>query len=236
MKNKSKAKEFFEGLGMTLSIIWMSPILICEEIKEHCEKKKKAKESKPEPLQFVCSECGENFETEAVEKGMRTAKSAIEEFTFAKPQQCPKCKSWRTLPKNADMKLYQGLWEMEEARNVVRKLDFNWTLFESPIDMGETKFKCTQCDTIFAAKGIKPHPNSPLFPARCPNCNSMRTLPASEELRNRGFNLIYPNPSQTPLNTSLMSEEQFRSLYEHIWLIMELAEKDRQHGICQERS
>lgn len=33
MKDKSKAKEFFEGLGMTLSVIWMSLILICEEIK-----------------------------------------------------------------------------------------------------------------------------------------------------------------------------------------------------------
>ena len=53
MKNKSKAKEFFEGLGMTLSIIWMSPILICEEIREHCEKKKKAKKSRPKPVKFV---------------------------------------------------------------------------------------------------------------------------------------------------------------------------------------
>ena len=40
------------------------PILICEEIKGLCEKKKKAKESKPEPVKFVCSECGEIFTSE----------------------------------------------------------------------------------------------------------------------------------------------------------------------------
>lgn len=227
MKKKTKAAEIWDGLGLALGVIYFMPAMLWESVSDCLNRKNKAKEPKPEHLQFVCSKCGETFDTEAVEQGMRTAKSAVEEYTFAKPQQCPKCKSWRTLPKNADMKLYQGLWEMEEARNVVRKIDFNWTLFGSPIDMGETKFKCTQCDTTFAAKGIKPHPNSPLFPARCPNCNSMRTLPASEELRNRGYNLIYPNLSQTPLNSSLMSEEQLRSLYEHIWLIMDLAEKDR---------
>ena len=45
MKNKSKAKVFFEGLGMTLNIIWMSPILIYEEIKEHFKKKREKKET-----------------------------------------------------------------------------------------------------------------------------------------------------------------------------------------------
>ena len=75
MKNKSKAKEFFEGLGMTLGIIWMSPILIYGGIEELCEKRRKAKEPKPDAIKFVCSECGEIFASENKEKAVRSMDS-----------------------------------------------------------------------------------------------------------------------------------------------------------------
>ena len=65
---KSKVAEFFGNVGMALAFIWMLPVFAVKGIQEHFEKKRKAKQPKPEPIKFVCSECGETFEADNVEE------------------------------------------------------------------------------------------------------------------------------------------------------------------------
>ena len=93
---------------------------------------------------------------------------------------------------------------MEETASFISHLWINWGYNDSPVDKGKQEFKCTQCGTTFSAIDIRPHPYSASFPSKCPHCQSIRTLPTSEE------------------------EQAHR--YESIWLVMELAEKEREEG------
>lgn len=201
MNKKSKVAEFFGNVGMTLAFIWMLPVLAVESIKEHFEKKRKAKQPKPEPINFVCSECGETFETDNVEKEMRNLASSNGDYTYSKPQPCPKCGGKRTRPTESDKDFYQRLWDMEETATFISRLSINWGSNDSPVDKGQQEFKCTQCGATFSAIDIRPHPYSASLPSRCAHCQSIRTLPASEEK-------LVPR-------------------YESIWSVMELAEKER---------
>ena len=85
--------------------------------------------------------------------------------------------------------------------NVHLALSINWGANDSPVDKGQQEFKCTQCGATFSAIDMRPHPYSASFPSRCPHCQSIRTLPVSDEKR--------------------------ATRYESIWLLMELAEKER---------
>jgi len=55
-------------------------------------------------ITFKCDECGECFKAPDVEY-MAT--------TFSSPQQCPKCKSYHTMPKGAifGKSVYKMIWE-----------------------------------------------------------------------------------------------------------------------------
>ena len=210
MKNKkSKVAEFFSNVGMGLAFIWMLPVLAVEGIQEHFEKKRKAKQPKPEPIKFVCSECGETFEADNVKKEMRNLASSDGDYTYSNPQPCPKCGGKRTRPTESDKDFYQRLWDMEETATFISHLSINWGPNDSPVDKGQQEFKCTQCGAMFSAIDIRPHPYSASFPSRCPHCQSIRTLPASEE--------------------------EFARRYESIWPVMELAEKEREESKTEEK-
>ena len=198
---KSKVAEFFSNVGMGLAFVWMLPVLAVEGIQEHFEKKRKAKQPKPKPVQFVCSECGETFEADNVKKEVRNHASSNGDYTYSHLQPCPKCGGKRTRPTESDKAFYQRLWDMEETATFISQLSINWGPNDSPVDKGQQEFKCTQCGATFSAIDIRPHPYSALFPSRCPHCQSIRTLPASEEK-------LVPR-------------------YESIWSVMELAEKER---------
>ena len=90
---------------------------------------------------------------------------------------------------------------MEETATFISHLSINWGPNSSLVDKGQQEFKCTQCGATFSAIDIRPHPYSASFPSRCPHCQSIRTLPVSDEKRT--------------------------TRYESIWLLMELAEKER---------
>ena len=199
-KRKSKVAGFFGTVGMGLAFVWMLPVLAVEGIQEHFEKKRKAKQPKPEPIKFVCSECGETFEADNVKKEMRNHASVNGDYTYSDPQPCPKCSGQRTRPTESDKAFYQRLWEMEETATFVSHLSINWGPNDSPVDKGQQELKCTHCGATFSAIDIRPHPYSASFPSRCPHCQSIRTLPASEE--------------------------KFARRYESIWSVMELAEKE----------
>ena len=173
-KKKSKVAEFFGTIGMGLAFVWMLPVLAVEGLQEHFEKKRKAEQPKPEPIQFVCSECSETFEADNVKKEVRNHASSNGDYSYSKPQ------PWATF---------------------ISHLSINWGYNDNPIDEGQQEFKCTQCGATFSAIDIRPHPYSASFPSRCPHCQSIRTLPTSEEKR--------------------------ASRYEGIWLLMELTEKER---------
>ena len=206
---KSKVAEFFSNVGMALYFIWMLPVLAVEGIKEFFEKKRKAKQPKPEPIQFVCSECGETFEADNVKKEMRTPASSDGDYTYSKPQPCPKCGGKRTRPTESDKAFYQRLWDMEETATFISRLSINWGSNDSPVDKGKQEFKCTQCGATFSAIDIRPHPYSASFPSWCPHCQGVRTLPASEE--------------------------KLARRYESIWQVMELAEKERKESKTEEK-
>jgi DNA-directed RNA polymerase subunit RPC12/RpoP len=201
-KTKSKVTRFFETIGLALAVVWISPVIAYEGIKEHFEKKREEKKPQPKPIQFVCSECGETFEADNIEKEMRTQGSSENFYTYSSPQPCPKCGGERTCPTEADKGFYQRIWDMEETASFISHLYINWGHNDSLVDKGKREFKCTQCGSTFSALDIKPHPYSASFPSRCPHCQSIRTLPASDEDR---------------INH-----------YESIWLIMERAEKERE--------
>ena len=78
---KSKVAEFFGTVGMGLAFVWMLPVLAVEGFQEHFEKKRKAKQPKPKPIKFVCSECGETFEADNIEKEMRNHASSNGDYT-----------------------------------------------------------------------------------------------------------------------------------------------------------
>ena len=187
MKNKSKAKGFFEGLGMVLSIIWMSPILICEEIMEHCEKKREKKKPKPEPVKFVCSECGETFTIENDAKDFQMRGTDGEEYSCLKPIECPKCRGKRTSPEGADISVYEKIWDMDELWSFIQDMEHDWDYRCSTVDNGLIEYRCTECGTVFKARDIghtlwqypsrSPNP----FPSKCPNCHQMKTLPIGEK-------------------------------------------------------
>ena len=200
-KTKSKVAEFFGTIGKALAFVWMLPVLAVEGIKEHFEKKRKAKQPKLEPIKFVCSECGETFEADNIEKEMRNHASSNGDYTYSKPQPCPKCGGKRTRPTESDKAFYQRLWDMEETATFISHLSINWGSNDSLVDKGQQEFKCTQCGATFSAIDMRPHPYSASFPSRCPHCQSIRTLPTSDEKR--------------------------ASRYESIWLLMELTEKER---------
>ena len=82
-KKKSKVAEFFGTIGMGLAFVWMLPVLAVEGLQEHFEKKRKAKQPKPEPIQFVCSECGETFEADNIEREMRNHASSNGDYTYS---------------------------------------------------------------------------------------------------------------------------------------------------------
>ncbi len=203
-KKKSKVAEFFGTVGMGLAFVWMLPVLAVEGLQEHFEKKRKAKQPMPEPIQFVCSECGETFEADNIEKEMRNHASSDGDYTYSKPQPCPKCGGKRTRPTESDKAFYQRLWDMEETASFISHLSINWGSNDSLVDKGQQEFKCTQCGATFSAIDIRPHPYSASLPSRCPHCQGIRTLPASEE--------------------------KLAHRYESIWLVMELAEKERKES------
>ena len=110
-KKKSKIAEFFSNVGTALAFIWMLPMFVVKGVQEHFEKKRKAKQPNPEPIKFVCSECGETFEADNVEKEMRNYASSNGDYTYSKPQLCPKCGGIRTRP--TESRLFTkgfGIW------------------------------------------------------------------------------------------------------------------------------
>ena len=80
-KNKSIVTRFFESIGLVLGVVWVLPVMAYEGIKEHFEKKREEKKPQPKPVQFVCSECGETFEADNIEKEMRTQGSSENAYT-----------------------------------------------------------------------------------------------------------------------------------------------------------
>ena len=200
MKNKSKAKVFFEGLGMTLNIIWMSPILIKEEIKEHFKKKREKKRPKPQPIKFVCSECGETFSSENKEKAVQGSDG----YTYYEPIECPKCHGMRTSPEGADISVYEKVWDMDELWSFIRDMEQDWDYRGSITDKGTKEFRCTECNTVFKARDIGtghlPSRYSYPFPSRCPNCHHVKTLPIDEK------NI---------------------EIYKPLWMMLELAEQTK---------
>ena len=109
-KKKTKTAEFFENIGFGISVIWMLiwmlPILIYEGIDEFLEKRRKAKEPKPDAVKFVCSECGETFTSENKEKAVQGSDG----FSYYKPIECPKCHGMRTSPEGANISVYEKIW------------------------------------------------------------------------------------------------------------------------------
>ena len=83
-KKKSKIAEFFSNVGTALAFIWMLPVFVVKGVQEHFEKKREAKQPKREPIKFVCSECGETFESDNVEKEMRNHASFNGDYTYSK--------------------------------------------------------------------------------------------------------------------------------------------------------
>ncbi|MBR5082006.1 MAG: hypothetical protein IKX35_06165 [Bacteroidales bacterium] len=185
-KKKTKTTEFFENIGFGISVIWMLicllPILIYEEIEEICEKRRKAKEPKPEPFKYVCSECGETFTSENKEKAVQGSDG----FSYYKPIECPKCHGMRTSPEGADISVYEKIWDMDELWSFVQDMEQDWDYRCSTVDNGLREYRCTECGTVFKARDIghtswqNPFQSPNPFPSRCPNCHQMRTLPVDE--------------------------------------------------------
>ena len=202
MKNKSKLAKFWDGLGLVFGIVYFMPASLWESVSDRLKKRKEEKKPQPKPIQFICSECGETFEADSIEKEMRTQGSSENAYPYSSPQPCPKCGGKRTCPIDADMGFYQRIWGMEEASSFISHLSINWGHNDCLVDKGKREFRCTQCGSTFSVIDIKSHPYSASFPSRCPHCQSIRTLPASDENSNNH--------------------------YESIWLVMELAEKERE--------
>ena len=201
-KNQSKLAEFWDGLGLGLGTIYFMPAMLWDSVSGRLKKGEEKKKPQPKPIQFVCSECGETFEADNIEKEMRTQGSSENAYTYSSPRPCPKCGGVRTCPTEADRSFYQRIWDMEEVATFISYLSINWGHNDSSVDKGKREYKCTQCGSTFSAIDIEPHPYSSPFPSRCPHCQSIRTLSASDE------NRIHH--------------------YESLWLMMEQAEKERE--------
>lgn len=180
-KTRSKLAEFRDGLGLVLGIVYYTPAILWESVSSRLKKRKEEKKPQPEPVKFVCSECGETFEADNIEKEMRNHASSNGDYTYSNPQPCPKCGGKRTRPTESDKAFYQRLWDMEETASLISHLSINWGPNDSLVDKGQQEFKCTQCGSIFSAIDIKPRPYSASLPSRCPHCQSIRTRPTSEE-------------------------------------------------------
>ena len=208
-KTRSKLAEFWDGLGLVLGIVFFTPAILWESVSGRLKKRKEEKKPQPEPIKFVCSECGETFEADNVKKEMRNHTSSNGDYTYTNPQPCPKCGGKRTRPTESDKALYQRLWDMEETASLISHLSINWGYNDSLVDKGKQEFKCTQCGATSSVLDIKPHPYSASLPSRCPHCQSIRTLPISEEKQARR--------------------------YESIWLVMEQAEKEREENKTEKK-
>ena len=190
MKKKSKIAEFFENVGFSLYVIWMLiwllPILIYEGIEEFCEKRRKAKEPKPDAIKFVCFECGETFTIENDAKDFQMRGTDGEEHSYLKPIECPKCHSMRTSPEGANISVYEKIWDMDELWLFIQDMEQDWDYRDSTVDNGLREYRCTECGTVFKARDIghtswqHPFQSTNPFPSRCPNCHQMRTLPVDE--------------------------------------------------------
>lgn len=191
MKKKSKIAEFFENVGFSLYVIWMLiwllPILIYEGIEELCEKRRKAKEPKPDAIKFVCSECGETFTIENDAKDFQMRGTDGEKYSYLKPLECPKCHGMRTSPEGADISVYEKIWDMDELWSFVQDMEQDWDYRCSTVDNGLREYRCTECGTVFKARDIghtswqNPFQSPNPFPSRCPNCHKMKTLPVDEK-------------------------------------------------------
>ena len=190
-KKKTKTAKFFEKVGFSLYVIWMLifflPVLIYEEIEEICEKRRKAKEPKPEPIKFVCSECGETFTVENDAKNFQMRGTDGEEHSYLKPIECPKCHGMRTSPEGADISVYEKIWDMDELWSFIQDMEQDWDYRRSTVDNGWREYRCTECGTVFKARDIGHYTWSDSFrsknpfPSRCPNCHQMKTLPVDEK-------------------------------------------------------
>ena len=201
-KNESKLAEFWDRLGIALGIVYFMPAILWDSVSDRLKKRKEEKKPQSKPIQFTCSECGETFEADNIEKEMRNLGSSDDDYNYSTPQPCPKCGGKRTCPTEADKNFYHRIWDMEDAATFISYLSRNWGYNDSLVDKGKREFKCTQCGSLFSAIDIEPHPYSASFPLRCPHCQSIRTLPASDEDRIQH--------------------------YESLWLVMERAEKERE--------
>ena len=146
-KKKSKVAEFFGTIGMGLAFVWMLPVLAVEGLQEHFEKKRKAEQPKPEPIQFVCSECSETFEADNVKKEVRNHASSNGDYSYSKPQPCPKCGGKRTRPTESDKAFYQRLWDMRRHRSF-RTSASTWAL---------TTASSTKVSRNLNAPNVEPH-------------------------------------------------------------------------------
>lgn len=207
-KKKTKTAKFFEnvglGIGMTWMLIFMLPILIYEGIDELLEKRRKAKEPKPEPVKFACSECGETFTPEKLDKKLQLRGNDGEKHSYLEPSECPKCHGTRTRPESGDISLYEKIWEMDELRTFFWDMEQDWLQTGTTVDHGLIEYQCSECGTIFEARNIGHYRAQHTFPSRCPHCHHMKTMPTSE------------------------TEQQ---VYEPVWKMLELAEqtkKDRE--------
>ena len=204
MKKKNKAKEFFENVGFGIGIIWMLicllPLLIYEGIDELLEKRRKAKDPKPDAVKFVCAECGETFTIENDAKEFQLKGTDGEEYTYIEPVECPKCHNMRTSPESGDISLYEKIWEMDELRTFFWDMEQDWLQTGTTVDHGLKEYRCSECGTVFKARDIGHYRAQYPFPSRCPHCHHMKTMPTSQ------------------------TDQQ---VYEPVWKMLELAEQTK---------
>ncbi len=182
MKKKTKAAEIWDGLGLALGVIYFMPAMLWESVSDWLNRKNKAKEPKPEPVKFVCSECGEIFTPENKEKAVQGSDG----FSYYEPIECPKCHGMRTSPEGADISVYEKIWDMDELWTFIQDMEHDWDYRRSTVDNGLREYRCTECGTVFKARDIgrsswqdRFRSKNP-FPSRCPNCHQMKTLPVDE--------------------------------------------------------
>jgi rubrerythrin len=170
-KKKSKIAEFFSNVGTALAFIWMLPMFVVKGVQEHFEKKRKAKQPKPEPIKFVCSECGETFEADNVEKEMRNHASSNGDYTYSNPQPCPKCGGKRTRPTEFRDKTMIFNYVCTKCGTVVQK-DIQPTSGSYPNrsaghfweNLGEVGSTCWQCSHCGLTVYSKNQPNALICP------------------------------------------------------------------------
>ena len=120
-KKKTKAAEIWDHIGIALGIIYFMPALFWESVSERLNKKKE-KKPKSKPIKFVCSECGEIFASENKEKAMQ----GVDGFSYYEPIECPKCHGMRTSPEDADISVYEKIWDMDELWSFIQDMEQDW--------------------------------------------------------------------------------------------------------------